>query len=320
MMKRTIAMLCCAVMLLAGCGREVQTEMSDDTQVTEMNEMNLQTVYRFSDDTYQPQYLAYYDANMQWTQNAKKVEDKVQAEVNEIAEDLCNFLNNDLDADWKVEPIEAYATNVTKAFEQQTTTITYGACYYEYKIFVDEAFLAKGLDNQAQYIIAHELIHYLYHLNNGDETFAIYEQERYCGWYLNEAVVDALARRYIVNRHPEMKEENDESSYHLIRLFVDLLQIEIPVFQYFFRSDIEGLKEAVDKHVEQYVICEGSPFEKMVSMMNEITTVKELQSDRASAIMPLLAVTTSSKHADEFLNKSKEEGLEGIDGFVEVMY
>ena len=101
---------------------------------------------------------------------------------------------------------------------------------------------------------------------------------------------------------------------------MDLLQIEIPVFQYFFRSDIEGLKEAVDKHVEQYVICEGSPFEKMVSMMNEITTVKELQSDRASAIMTLLAVTTSSKHADEFLNKSKEEGLEGIEGFVEVMY
>ena len=305
-MKRKIMIFIIIIIMafFAGCG-EMRSE--------------LQTVYRFSDNSYQPQYITYREADMKWTKTAEKVENQIQTEINQIAEDLCDFLNNDFEAEWKVEPIETYAANITEILQQQTTTLTYGACYYEEKIFVDKAFLQNGLDNQAQYMIVHELIHYLYYLNSGSKVFAIYEQGMYCGKYLDEAIVDALAKKYMLARHPEMEQKSDKSHYTLIRLFVDLQQLEIPVFQYFFRNDIQGMKEAVDEHVEKYVLCEESPFEKMISMMDEIVMFQELQSDRASAIMTLLALTTSSEHAEMFVNKAEKAGI-NAEEFVPYMY
>jgi len=108
--------------------------------------------------------------------------------------------------------------------------------------------------------------------------------------------------------------------YKYIRMSVDLMYLQCPsLFKYFFEGDISSLKKEFDDKATKRVLCIGSPFEKLLSMMDETIENSELVSDRLSAELTLFAITTSSEYVDEFLSITDEEDI-NVETFVPYMY
>ena len=270
------------------------------------------TVFYFSDDSYSPRYIKYYEADYEWTKSAKKWNEEDTKVIRDLYSDVCNFLNTEYQANLPGGlKFNVYSSSVTDEIAKQTSDFSCGALCYNGNIYVDENFVKEELDDQTTYILVHEIIHLLrnpYSYN----VFSLKLKSEVCGEYLEEAVIDSLARRYMLSKNPALDVTILNSAYKYIRLCVDLLQIDVPdLFKYFFENDIEGLQKKVDKLAQKYLICNGSAFEKYSSMIDEMQLYKEtLIEDRMSAVMSFIAVITPKEQYEAFAERAAENNID----------
>jgi len=220
MKKRFLAIIVLIIFIFTGCGKQIE-------------EQNLVSIKYFSDDSYLIQEKHLIDINIMWEREPQKLDNIFQNSINTLCKDVLEFLNTEFDLNWKTLPIEAYFSNVQSSI---SGSLVYGACYYNGKIYIDELLVNEGIDSiRLNYVVAHELLHYLYDINSRVTKFAIQKEDLYVGGFLEEAFVDSLARRYIIAKYPNLSTNDITSGYKYIRLNIDLLELAIPdIFQYFF--------------------------------------------------------------------------------------
>ena len=301
-MKKFKIFIIAIVILITGCGNSASNE--------------LKTIPSFSDNSYIPipraKGIEDYE-ELDWMKAATKLDNEYQNAVKQICEDLCTYLNTEYGAGWEVEDIEAYSTNV------QENLSGLGACYYKGKIYIDPEFLSNGLNDQFTYIIAHELIHFMYEKNVGVRFFTYDLGNCRYGEYMSEAFTDILAIKYAKYKNPDAELIG---GYETERVYIDALSISIPdIYKYFFENDIEGFSKDFINHSEKYVVCEGAVFLKFLSMIDDTrySDDPELRGNIASVMISFIASITSYEDREKFA-KAIESICETPQMFEMIMY
>lgn len=295
---------------------EKKENQSQNTQLQnnpkDSNEVEcLPTLAYFSTGDYEPVYSEIKIEEQSWFADAVKAEEDFQVEVNNLSEDLCQYINEIYDMSWKAVPIDSYVANVTENIPDNTP-IKYGACYYKGKLYIDSS-LGNKLKGQLRYVVSHELFHYLYEINSKKERFALKNGDLYTGVYLEEAFIDSLAKKYMLMNFPDMDENLLKSGYKIPRLCVDLMELSIPnLFFYFLNNDIQGMQKEIDRYSKTKLVCEESSFEIWASLIDEciLTNDENVLSDRVSLLLTYTAYLTPKEREKYFLSRGEEEGMD----------
>ena len=144
---------------------DVDLEESPDIALMETYNENLIYIPYFSDDSYSLfKTEVEIESNEDWYKNGKELNDEFSKQVNELLIDECNFINEKWKKDWQCRSVKVYSLNV-----REVTQNEYAEYYAFYDlnhgtIFIDESFIGD-LKGKLRYVVAHELIHYLYEIN-----------------------------------------------------------------------------------------------------------------------------------------------------------
>lgn len=228
---------------------------------------------------------------------------EMQGKLNQLLENLTNFLNNEYSASWKHGDVSMYEVDMTSI---ASTVLNYGAMYQDEKLYIDKKFFEKENffeDQQIYYVISHELIHYLFAYNNNSTRFMLFKDGKACGLYLEEAFVDELARRYAISKG--FDSDNLKSSYKYSRCAIDLLSISnTQIFSYFFKADISGLQKYLNDSIEKRIECVGDPFEKMLTLLD--CCIINPNEKSVSVLFTFTIAMTPKEQYNEFNNRQKE--------------
>lgn len=272
---------------------------------------DLPTLAYFSDGDYVPKCYEISIEEQAWFAEAENSKLTFQFDVNLLLDDLCQFMNEEYDANWDYEPILVYVSDVTNNIDSDI--LKYGACYYQGKIYIDLS-LGNELEGQLRYIVAHELLHYLYDINTNNYVFALENNQAkgcYVGAYLNEAFIDALARKYMLKNDPDIEQDLLTSGYKYTRLLVDLMELSIPdLFMYFINNDIAGLQAEIDRCSREKLVCKDSPFIIWISFLDEIIVNRDTLDDSLSLLLTYTAYLTPKEKFEDFKNRGEEEGVD----------
>ena len=311
MRKSIISIIMILVILVTGCSTTTATTATATTATAPKTatETKKYKIPFFSE--YAPvEYREYYKmGDFDLGQKANKEEND---KVNKMCQDIVVYFNENYQANWKYNPIDCYITNVTEQMEKYDNGI--GAMYVdrEKKIFMDDSFVNAENKIQRDYVLSHELIHYLFESNNGHDFFLEKEGKK-CGGYLEEAIVDMLSVRYTKHIHPDVSKEDLKSAYKYIRMFTDVLELSMPNYlTYFFKNDMEGLRREFNQLAEQHAYIKGDAFEKWIYLIDAtyVCYVKgevEYASTTCGYEISLLAVMTPKEKCDEFLTRVRNE-------------
>ena len=304
-MRKLLLVLITTALLISGCGTKVQK-----AELPIFSEQ--QEVY------YEKYTYAVWD-----TKGRKRVTNENQEYVNSICYNVNAFLNKKYNANWNAPSIDCYLANVTNYFAKITEEFRLGALYYNGDIYIDEIFYNSATDIQREYVISHELIHYLFDANTGKEReFCLTKNGGRVGIYLEEAIVDQLAINFIKNEYPKITKEEVTSGYKYIRMYVNALELGIPDFySYFFKGDMNGMEKDFKKHAEEHVKCIGNSFEKWMKLL-DMTLFSENEqelSECLSIVLSFTAAITPKSEAQEFLTRVRDLVNIG-DNSTELMY
>ena len=308
MTKRIFECIVCLVMLVCfgGCNAQ-EVERSKTVETGQAVTATKKYIPYFSEDC---SSLEFYKEFAEFPKNVEEIgvaDAELQAQVDKLLEELVNFLNEEYSANWKYSNICMKIADMEKVSSEVNNSLQYRAMYNDGAIWVQESFVAGDLqsNHQAYYVIAHEMLHYLYRYNGG-EMFCLKKEVNdkvyVCGAALEEAIVDELARRFAISKGFDSSEIS--SAYKYVRNAIDILSITEPdVFQYFFRDDIEGFREEFNLKVEECIKVDGDQFEKFCHLMNSI--VLNPNEKNKSYMFSLLIVITPKEYYEEVNKKQK---------------
>ena len=251
------------------------------------------------------------------------MDDETQERVNEIGRGICNYFNETYNANWRYEEIKAYDLKLTKL--NKISSITYGALYSQGAIVLDTKALEQLNDLQLDYVIAHELTHYLYDLNCKAGNWRLEKNGTYCGFYFEEATVDMLAKEFTVSRHPEeVSEETFETGYKFIRMYAESLKVAIPDYpRFFFVDDIAGLEKEFNAISKQYVKGDSKNFfKKYLSLIDATLEANDSQrlSKLASVELKFLYCITPAEKKEELNNVLASKDVTVVDSYAKYMH
>lgn len=340
MIKKVIYIILCVIVVFnatacasdegtdpsANIFQDVPEESVDFAETEPINE-ELMYVRYFSDDSYNPTCYnsQTMPSNEEWYENGKELDTEFKKQVNELLVDECNYINEKWEKDWHSKPVEVYSLNVIDSVSTENTK--YGAFYDlgHGTIFIDDTLIGE-LEGQLRYIIAHELIHYLYEINSEEVgyRFAIQSPDGnyYIGDKLDEAFTDSIARKYMISRYSNIDRNIFKCRYKYSRLNVDLMAMAVPeIYSYYLDHDIYGMQSAIDDYVCKRVYCEDSAFVKWASMNDELfyAESQDIIDDRMSAICTLDTFIIPKSKSDAFVNRAREDEID-LSEFVQYMH
>lgn len=257
-MKKIFFAIIIMVMTVCLCG-------CDSTKVQK------HTVPVYSDikvgDLYHRTYeVANYDSAVGYA-----VHGKVDEDVNNLLKEIVYFINQNYQVDYRCKPIE---TVIVQKLPEELENTQYIAYYHSEKIYITEDSCAKFNctvdelinNDQMKGVVVHELIHYVVELNKENQKPFAYVESRgndkyMCGQYLEEGIVDLLAKKFLLStQNTEDSEEfeksinNDGSLYRTIRMQVELLELaDIKVIESFLKDDFRKVEKEFNKKTAKYI-------------------------------------------------------------------
>lgn len=181
-------------------------------------------------------------------QNSIEVDSEVFDKVQTMGEKIVNYINNSYNMNWAYEyvPLRLYDFSNTQ-FKN------YNAYYSEkdYILYLNSnyQFDSYGID----YIIAHELIHYIRHLNIGTTDFQ-YENTNGLGRYMMEALTDLLTIDVYGGTEDVETFFINNSAYCYQVTTMKILSLAIPkIMEYYLQDDIETLEKEFNALSEKYI-------------------------------------------------------------------
>ena len=295
---------------------DVDLAESPDIALMEPYNENLIYIPYFSDDSYSLfKTEVEIESNEDWYKNGKELNGEFSKQVNELLIDECSFINEKWKKDWQCRSVKVYSLNV-----REVTQNEYAEYYAFYDlnhgtIFIDESFIGD-LKGKLRYVVAHELIHYLYEINSQDNkerfAFPTGTENYYIGGELDEGFTDSIARKYMISRFPKIDRNIFQTAYMESRLNVDLMAMVVPeIYSYYLDRDVEGMKKAIDDYVGDKVYCQGSACKKWASMMDEIYFhFYEVGVDRMQILFYFYANVFPEAKRDSIVIRTREDSME----------
>ena len=270
--------------------------------------------------------ITYFEYNKVETfQKGEKLSETNQVRVNDLCNNLCSYLNNKYNACWKSEPIVAYSDSLN--YLDNATGVHYEAFFKDDYIVIGDALMKSHDFIQVQYVLSHELLHYLYELNCPNHKWRLEKDGKLCGIYFEEAVVDMLAREFTISMYPEAKENNFKSGYKFIRFYAEELRVAMPNYlDYFFRDDLNGLKTEMNTLAKNYVSGNSEEFFTKFLYILDMTQIKSKKGKYSeiypfeSAELSFLAYITPKERMEEFIAAGETDNIFVDEGFGDVMY
>ena len=177
-------------------------------------------------------------------------------EVNSLGTEIVSYINATYGMKW------AYDDVVIKTYDFSGTDFEFYNAYYsttDYVLYLNSnyKFESSGLD----YIIAHELIHYIRHLNVGTADF-LYEDTNGLGNYMMEALTDLLTIEMYGNTDKVDTFFMNNSSYCYQVVSMKVLKLAIPKLMYYYlENDMKSLENEFNLLSSKYVDFEENDVE-----------------------------------------------------------
>lgn len=179
----------------------------------------------------------------------KEIFDRIQV----IGENLVKYINKTYDMNWAYEyvPVKMYDFTNTKFAK-------YNAYYSEpdYAIYLNSnfSFEISGID----YILAHELIHYIRHLNIGTTNFH-YKNTDVLGYYTMEALTELIVIDAFGGTEEVEKFFVNNSAYCYQVTTMKILRMSIPnLIKYYLNNDMSSFEKDFNKLSKKYVDFSGT--------------------------------------------------------------
>lgn len=177
-------------------------------------------------------------------------------DVNSLGTEIVSYINATYSMNWVYEDV------VIKIYDFSGTDFEFYNAYYstnDYILYLNSNYKCEssGFD----YIIAHELIHYIRHLNIGTANFQ-YEDTKGLGNYMMEALTDLLTIEMYGNTEKVDTFFMNNSGYCYQIVSMKVLKLAIPKLMYYYlENDMKSLENEFNLLASKYVDFEGTDVE-----------------------------------------------------------
>ena len=266
---------------------------------------NKKTLEYFVKDYYVPYHQFQIQFETELIDDATPVSKELQEFINNLIEEENNFFNS-LGANWHYEPASVF---LTKKLGDLTGNPHVCGMYINESIYINanEFTEPKELDPYTYCTICHEIVHYLYHLNDSSNlgVFVLLDKyNRVVGELVNEAFVDTLAKKFTASKGK--KQFHSDSMYGEIDLFVELLEISMPdIYKYFFNHDFNSFEKKLNELIRTNVKvkCKNPAALWCTFIDTNILGSEEEYNYTYRALLDIAASITPHKNRNEFFKK-----------------
>lgn len=172
-----------------------------------------------------------------------------QEQLDNLTEDVVNFLNEEYNIEWKSEKIELYKVDFLQLEGYELYNAI--AAPKDRKMYVNTT-----LNENAKFVEVHELIHCIRYENVGRCEFVMEKGDHALGGYTSEAFTDLITIKYFESKGISGAREffNINSNYSYTTCALSMLERSIPnEIYYYLTEDMKSFKTDFTKLADKYI-------------------------------------------------------------------